>query len=169
VRKQSQPCTFRVISSPGSDTVENERIVLFTGSLSDDAFQPLKLNLARVLLLDNELASRLTLQTILQAGGYSVHVAASPSEALDLLDTGQYELVLSGTAGRAVLSYARLKPYRPATALVTAYHDGGPSRFWDEQQVCIGTDDVSLLLDKVASLISARATRRAERALRQLA
>ena len=40
------------------------------------------LDLARVLLVHGELAPRLTLQKLLQAGGYSVDVAATPAEAL---------------------------------------------------------------------------------------
>src|ERR1035441_10118874 len=85
------------------------------------------LDLARVLLVHGDLAPRLALQTILQAGGYSVDVAATPAEAIAKLDEGKYELVLSDTdfgsrpAGRNVLAYARVKDYRPATALVTSY------------------------------------------------
>src|SRR5208283_6226104 len=84
------------------------------------------LDLARVLLVHGELAPRLTLQTILQAGGYAVDVAATPAEAITKLDEGQYELVLSdaalgsGPTGRNVLAYARIKEYHPATALVTS-------------------------------------------------
>src|ERR1700722_9596777 len=83
------------------------------------------LDLARVLLVHGELAPRLALQTILQAGGYVVDVASTPAEAIDKLDEGQYELVLSDSqlgsrpSGRNVLAYARVKDYRPATALVT--------------------------------------------------
>src|ERR1700761_9307027 len=84
------------------------------------------LNLARVLLVHGDLAPRLTLQTILQAGGYRVDVPASPSEALEKLDEQQYELVLSdgnfgsSEEGRSVLAYARVKSYQPATALITS-------------------------------------------------
>ena len=42
------------------------------------------LDLARVLVVHGELAPRLTLQTILRAGGYSVDVAGSSSEACKL-------------------------------------------------------------------------------------
>ncbi len=56
---------------------------------------PKSLELARVLLVDDELSSRLTLQTLLEAGGYSVDVAGSAAEAFSKLDEGQYELVLS--------------------------------------------------------------------------
>src|ERR1039457_6427565 len=85
------------------------------------------LDLARVLLVHGELAPRLALRTILQAGGYSVDVAGTPSEAMRKLDGGQYRLVRgdavfgSRPAGRNVLGYARVKESRRATALVTSY------------------------------------------------
>src|SRR5215813_784166 len=84
------------------------------------------LDLARVLLVHGDLAPRLALQTILQAGGYRVDVAATPAEALSKLDDHQYELVLSdgqfgsSEEGRSVLAYARVKSYQPATALITS-------------------------------------------------
>src|SRR5262252_6348211 len=80
------------------------------------------LDLARVLLVHGELAPRLTLQTILRAGGYSVDVASTPEEAFSQLDENRYELVLSDARSdrRSVLSYARVKEYRPATAVVTS-------------------------------------------------
>jgi CheY-like chemotaxis protein len=131
------------------------------------------LDLARVLVVDDELSSRLTLQTLLEAGGYSVDVAGSASEAFLKLDEGQYELVLSETemespkAGLSVLSYARVKEYRPATALVTAYRETKASRhpMGDEQQVSINAENVSALLGQVADLIGLRAQRRANRAV----
>jgi CheY-like chemotaxis protein len=132
------------------------------------------LELARVLLVDDELASRLTLQTLLEAGGYSVDVAASASEALGKLDEQEYELVLSDLRreapeiGPKLLAYARVRPYKPATALVTAYQDS--KSFTDQdvhrQEVSIQAEDVVNLLAKIASLIGLRATRRAGRALR---
>src|SRR4051812_2270619 len=86
------------------------------------------LDLAPVLLVDNDVASRLTLQTLLRAGGYSVDVASSASEAIEKLDNGRYVLVLSDLGddspeeGLKVLAYARMKDYKPATASITAYH-----------------------------------------------
>jgi len=140
----------------------------FTGSGTNRA-----LDLARVLLVHGELAPRLALQTILQAGGYAVDVAATPAEALSKLDEGQYELVLSDTrfgsnqAGRNVLAYARIKDYRPATALVTSYEPGvkrRPGRA--KQQISIYTENLPNLLGEVAELIGVRASRR-YRPLRQ--
>ena len=133
------------------------------------------LELARVLLVDDELASRLTLQTLLEAGGYCVDVAASAAEGLDKLDEQEYVLVLSDLrseapgAGPGLLAYARVKPYKPATAVVTAYQDSKavPGPRAQDQEVSVQTEDVAGLLGKVASLIGLRAARRVERAVRQ--
>src|SRR5215472_4773244 len=91
------------------------------------------LDLARVLVVHGDLAPRLALQTILQAGGYEVDVAASPAEALSKLDEGRYALVLSDATfdstnqlGRNVLAYARVKEYRPATAFISASQELRP-------------------------------------------
>jgi CheY-like chemotaxis protein len=108
------------------------------------------IELARVLLVDDDPTSRLTLKTVLQAGGYSVNTAAS-----DL----QME---SPEAGLNVLRHARMMDYRPATAIITAERDSnrvGPS-------VLVETEDVPGLLGKIADLISVRATRRLEREMR---
>lgn len=132
-----------------------------------DLSAPGSLELARVLLVDGELASRLTLQTILAAGGYAVDVAATPAEAFAKLDEGQYELVLSNaefdssTSGREILSYARVKDYGPATALVTG-SQGVQLRRSRRLRHCfsIHTENVPTLLGEVAELIGLRASRR---------
>jgi CheY-like chemotaxis protein len=122
------------------------------------------------LLVHDELVSRLALQTLLQAGGYSVDVAASAAEAYAKLDDGHFELVLSDLdmespeVGLKVLAYARVKDYRPATALVNSYHESPQEFCKQEQQVSINTEDVSALLGQVAELIGMRASRRAGRA-----
>jgi CheY-like chemotaxis protein len=125
------------------------------------------LELARVLLVHGELASRLTIQTILVAAGYAVDVAATPSEAFAKLDEGRYELVLSagelGTSasGREVLSYARVKDYHPATALVTASEGLQlPRKGRASHRFSIHTENVPSFLGEVAELIGLRASRR---------
>ena len=135
------------------------------------------LDLARVLLVESDVASRLTLQTLLQACGYAVDVAASGAEAVGKLDESVYELVLidshmeSPDAGRGVLAYARRKEYKPATALIHKHRDGSArnDRRKSSRRMLVETEDVSTFLGKVAELISLRATRRSERALRQTA
>jgi CheY-like chemotaxis protein len=131
----------------------------------------LEFELARVLLVDDDMTSRLTLQTVLEAGGYAVDSAASAAEAVGKLDESQYELVLSDLqmespeAGLKVLAYARLMDYKPATALFTSYHDSRPSL---HRSVLIKPEDVPGLLGKVADLISQRAARIVARQLRRL-
>jgi CheY-like chemotaxis protein len=131
------------------------------------------LDLAPVLLVDDDMASRLTLQTLLRAGGYNVDVASSASEAIEKMDNSQYVLVLSDLGMRSpeeglkVLAYARLKDYKPATASVTAYHGSGPLPTAREADVVVETEDVPRLLTKVAELIGLRAIRRIQRQVRQ--
>jgi CheY-like chemotaxis protein len=131
------------------------------------------LGLARVLLVQGDLTPRLALQTILQAGGYTVEVAATPAEALTKMDERQYDLVLSDAqfgsseAGRNVLAYARVKSYRPATALITSSDSDTQRRPPRRQQrVSVYTENLPGLLGKVAELIGVRAIRR-YRPLRQ--
>ena len=127
-------------------------------------------DLARVLLVDDDPASRITLKTVLEASGYHVESAASAAEATGKLEDGIYELVLSGLnlespdAGLKVLAQARNMDYKPATALLKTYQNSAPSR--KLSSILIKPEDVPGLLFKVAGLISDRATRRVERELR---
>jgi CheY-like chemotaxis protein len=142
------------------------------------------LGLARVLLVDDDPTSRLTLQTVLKAGGYHVDTAASASEAVGKLDERQYELVLSELqmespqAGLKVLAHARMMVYKPATALITSRleHESDPvdgagghsSVTWKKssRKVLIEPEDLPELLGKVADLIGHRVTRQMRRELR---
>lgn len=129
-------------------------------------------DLARVLLVDDDPTSRLTLKTVLEAGGYSVDSAASAAEAVGKLDAGEYELVLSDLhmespqAGLQVIAHARMMDYKPATALVTTYQNAAPAPRNSQRSLLIKPEDIPGLLSKVADLISERATRRLERELR---
>lgn len=128
--------------------------------------------LARVLLVDDDLTSRLTLKTVLEAGGYFVDAAASAAEAVGKLDQQQYALVLSDLqmesprAGLKVLAHARLMDYKPATAILTTYQNKRPN---SRQPVLIEPEDLPGLLSKVADLISQRAARMVEKQMRQTA
>jgi CheY-like chemotaxis protein len=129
-----------------------------------------ELELARVLLVDDDIASRLTLKTVLEAGGYFVDSAASAAEAVGKLDERQYELVLSDLqmespeAGLKVLAHARLMHYKPATAILTTYQNKEPDT---HRPVFIEPEDLPGLLSKVADLISQRAARMVNRQMKQ--
>jgi CheY-like chemotaxis protein len=124
--------------------------------------------MARVLVVHGELAPRLTLKTILQAGGYSVDVAGSTSEALAKLDSNCYALVLSHPAPgtRTLLAYAKVKDYRPATATLTSSDsDLRPRRDRSGHEVSVHTENVPNFLGQVADLIGIRASRRYRQAV----
>jgi CheY-like chemotaxis protein len=122
--------------------------------------------------VDGNPATRLTLKTVLEAGGYKVNVAASAAEAVGKLDEGEYELVLSDLqmespeAGLKVLAHARMMEYKPATALITAYQDSHPDMARHQRSLLISPEDVPGLLGKIADMIAERATRRLRRELR---
>lgn len=131
--------------------------------------------LARVLLVDDDPTSRLTLQTVLEASGYHVDSAASAAEAVGKLDEQEYQLVLSDLqmespqAGLKVLAHARMMDYKPATALVTSYQNAKPEHSHSKPKktrLLITPEDVPELLAKVANLISERAARKVQRELR---
>jgi CheY-like chemotaxis protein len=128
------------------------------------------LELARVLLVDDDLTSRLTLKAVLEAGGYFVDSAASAAEAVGKLDERQYELVVSDLqmespeAGLKVLAHARLMDYKPATAILTTYRNRSSE---SHRPVLIEPEDLPDLLSKVADLISQRAAKLVHGQMRQ--
>jgi CheY-like chemotaxis protein len=135
----------------------------------------MEFELARVLLVDDDPTSRLTLQTVLEASGYHVDSAASAAEAVGKLDEQEYQLVLSDLqmespeAGLKVLAHARMMSYKPATAIVTTYQNAKPSHGKPEKKqarMLITPEDVPGLLAKVANLISERAARNLQREMR---
>jgi CheY-like chemotaxis protein len=137
------------------------------------AFHISEYELARVLVVDDDPTARLTLKTVLEAGGYKVNVAASAAEAVGKLDEGEFELVLSDLqmespeAGLKVLAHARMMDYKPATALITAYQDSRPEPTARQQRsMLISPEDIPELLGKVADLLAERASRRLRRELR---
>lgn len=118
--------------------------------------------------MDDNPTSRLTLQTVLQAGGYYVDSAASAAEAVDKLEEREYELVLSDVqmespeAGLKVLAHARRMDYKPATAILTSSsNEIRPAA--TQSRMLIKPEDLPGLLSKVANLISQRAARRVAR------
>jgi CheY-like chemotaxis protein len=131
------------------------------------------LELARVLLVNDDPASRITLQTVLEAGGYRVDAAATAAEAVGKMDDHEYELVLSDLqmespeAGLRVIAHANLMTYEPATALVTTWQNSSPvEQAGTGGSVLITTEDIPGLLTQVADLVAERATRMIERDLR---
>jgi CheY-like chemotaxis protein len=132
--------------------------------------KPPRRELARVLLVDDDVTSRLTLKAVLEAGGYFVDSAASAAEAVGKLDERQYELVVSDLqmespeAGYKVLAHAKLMNYKPATAILTTHQN---SQLDMARPLLIEPQDLPGLLSKVADLISQRAARMMRRQLKR--
>ncbi len=86
-----------------------------------------EMSLAKVLLVDDDPTARLTLKTVLEAGGYTVDAAASGAEAVQKLEESEYQLVLSDLqmespeAVLRVIAHAKSMNYKPATAVVQYY------------------------------------------------
>ena len=89
----------------------------------------------RVLLVDDDVAILLTMKAVLEMNGFEVETAASAREARMKIKHSEYQMVMtdmrmeSDAAGREVIQAARVAPYHPAVALLTAYpeDEGGES------------------------------------------
>ena len=142
------------------------------GAKAAFAFEERAIDMARVLLVDDDPASRLTLHKLLTMSGYSVDSATSSSEAIRLLENCEYSLVLgdlhseSKDAELQLMAFARSMLYRPATAVVTSSVEYSPTAR-NLNDVVIEPEDVPELLEKVADLIGERASRMLARELRQ--
>lgn len=81
----------------------------------------------RILLADDDVAVLLTLKTVLEMDGFEVETASSAAEAIQKLDSGVYQMVITDMrmenedAGSQVIRAARRQEYDPATAVLTAY------------------------------------------------
>jgi CheY-like chemotaxis protein len=130
------------------------------------------MEMAKVLLVDDDPASRLTLQTLLRAGGYGVDTAASAAEAIVKMDAKEYALILSDLhmesceSGLRVMAHARALDYRPATAIISTWQQDRTESVKFGGTMLIETENIPELLDQVAGMISERATRRMSRSMR---
>lgn len=106
----------------------------------------------RILLVDDDLAALLTLKAVLELNHFEVHTAASSAEAMEKLDHGNYQMVITDSrmetedAGFHVLRAARRQSYNPATALLTSYppHKAERESFGAQTILVkpVGTEDV---------------------------
>lgn len=130
------------------------------------------LDLARVLIADDHPASRLTLQTVLEAGGYQVDTAATAAEAVGKLDTDEYALVLTEMAmetpnsGLKVIAHAKMMDYKPATAFLKTDLNSSADRR-QMTDFLVAPENLPEFFAQVAALISDRATRLVNRQVRQ--
>ena len=83
--------------------------------------------LRRVLLVDDDLSVLLSLKAVLELHQFEVETAVSVSEAQRKLTGAAFDLVVTDVrmegeaSGLEVIRLAAAQPYRPATAVLTAY------------------------------------------------
>ena len=105
----------------------------------------------QVLLVDDEIAVLLTLKTVLEISDFSVDTATSARDAQLKLKKNRYDMVItdmrmeSDQAGRDVILAARMAPYHPAVALLTAF----PEDDWQD----LGADKMLVKPMQTRSLI----------------
>lgn len=115
----------------------------------------------RILLVDDEPVILLTMKAILEMNGFDVTTAASSAEAKLRLEADSYHLVITDlkmeneTSGFDVAKFARGQQYRPAVAILTAYHDLGTD--WMQQGadcLWIKPTNTPELLERIEALLA---------------
>ncbi len=113
-----------------------------------------------ILLVDDELAVLLTLKAVLESQGFEVETARSAREAVDKLSSRSYHMVISDlrmetdSAGHDVVQAARLQPYNPAVALLTAYPSADlASKSGGAQNVLVKPMNTRVLLRQIEALL----------------
>ena len=113
----------------------------------------------RILLVDDELTARLTLEKVLQMNGFEVESAGSLAEALVKLNDGPYHMVISNlaeseTAGWEVMRAAQATDYNPAVALLSqSIQRNGTARA--DQSVYVQSENTHDLLRQMEALLIA--------------
>ena len=118
----------------------------------------------RVLLVDDEVTVLLTLKAVLEISGFDVQTATSAREGKARIKHHEYDMVItdmrmeSELAGSEVVQAARMAPYHPAVALLTAFpveesdwQDTAPDK------VLVKATQTRVLLQQINKLLTTRA------------
>ncbi|HUQ50483.1 MAG TPA: response regulator [Terriglobales bacterium] len=118
----------------------------------------------RLLLVDDEAGIRLTLPAILEGEGFDVSVAASVPEAIQAIQGGRFDILLSdlnigqpGDGFTVVSAMRRIQPHA-ATFIMTGYPDFESALIAVRNQVddyFIKSADINLLVEKLKERASA--------------
>ncbi len=120
----------------------------------------------RILLVDDDVAILLTLKAVLEISGFDVDTAASAREAKGKVRSREYHMVISDmrmesdAAGAEVIQAARLAPYHPAVALLTAFpvEEEG----WDgaePDKILVKATHTRVLLQQIEKLFASHAAK----------
>lgn len=121
----------------------------------------------RILLVDDELRILLTLKAVLEMHGFDVDTAASAREGADKLAEGPYHMVITdmkmetSRAGYDVILAAKIQPYNPAIAILTAYAElGADWRTNGADSLLVKPIGINDLLRQVEALLIAHEDRK---------
>ena len=119
---------------------------------------------ARILVVDDEDAIRLTLDSLLRRRGYAVRMAASGAEALALIaeqpfDLLVLDLMMPGLSGLDVARHAR--QHLPTTAILiltgsSTFGEGAEMRELDQFEYLLKTASPQEVLNRVAAAVGQR-------------
>ncbi len=119
-----------------------------------------------VLLVDDEVTVLLTLKAVLEISGFDVQTATSAREGKAKIKHHEYDMVItdmrmeSESAGAEVVHAARVAPYHPAVAMLTAFPvDEGD---WDgaaPDKVLVKATQTRVLLQQIDKLLAGRAAK----------
>lgn len=119
----------------------------------------------RILLVDDEVTVLLTLKAVLEISGFDVHTAASAREGRAKIKHHEYDMVItdmrmeSDVAGADVVHAARVAPYHPAVALLTAFpvDEGDWMGDVEPDKILVKATQTRVLLGQLEKMLAARA------------
>lgn len=93
---------------------------------------------ARILIVDDDTAIRSLLRAVVSRAGFEVHVAADGKQAMSLITSGEYrvmllDLMMPVMSGYEVLAQLDQLPTAPPVIIVSAMLDGKPSTLDSER------------------------------------
>ena len=118
----------------------------------------------KILLVDDEVTVLLTLKAVLEISGFDVQTATSAREGKARVKHHEYDMVItdmrmeSESAGSEVVHAARIAPYHPAVALLTAFPVDESE--WAEtapDKVLVKATQTRVLLQQIDKLLTSRA------------
>lgn len=118
----------------------------------------------KILLVDDEVTVLLTLKAVLEISGFDVQTATSAREGKARLKHHEYDMVITDmrmeneSAGSEVVHAARVAPYHPAVALLTAFPvDEADWQDTAPDKVLVKATQTRVLLQQIDKLLLSRA------------
>jgi DNA-binding response OmpR family regulator len=110
--------------------------------------------------VDDEVAILLTLKAVLEMNGFTVDTAANAREARHKLRLQEYAMVITDmrmegdASGLEVVKAAKLAPYNPAVAVLTAFPEDGENYSSDgADELLVKPMNVQILVNQIEAML----------------